>query len=145
MDEAGRQGAVDDEVVAAARHEAVVAVEPRGGDAHDGQQTEHPEMPFAIAGHDVEGCEEGPSGDAHGDGDDEHEREELKARERISPIAAGVGRKHPFAEDELAAADGGEVLRSEGYVGALLPGGVLVGHLCSECMTAAGGFLSVPL
>lgn len=61
VDRRAGDGAVDDEVVAALRAQAVVAVEPGCRDVYDREQGEQPYVGFARCGGHVEGGEERPA------------------------------------------------------------------------------------
>ena len=81
MDEAGAQGGIDDQVVAAFGGKAVVFVHPCGGHTHNGKQRVNPCMVLAIVGRDIQRGQKRPSGNAHGERDDDDEHEQLGARE----------------------------------------------------------------
>ncbi len=81
MDEACAQGGIDDQVVAALGGKAVVLVHPRGSHAHDGEHGVDPRVVLAIIGRDIQRGQKRPSGNAHGERDDDDEYEQLGARE----------------------------------------------------------------
>ena len=81
MDEACAQSGVDDQVVATLCGETVVLVDPCGGHAHNGKQGVDPRMVLAIVGRDIQRGQKRPSGNAHGERDDDDECEQLGARE----------------------------------------------------------------
>ena len=81
MDEACAQSGVDDQVVATLGGEAVVFVHPCGGNAHNGEQRVNPLMVLAIVGRDIQRGQKRPSGNAHGERDDNYEHEQLGACE----------------------------------------------------------------
>ena len=81
MDEACAQSGVDDQVVTAFGGKTVVLVDPRGGHAHNGKQGVDPRMALAIVGRDIQRGQKRPSGNAHGERDNDDEREQLGARE----------------------------------------------------------------
>lgn len=81
MDEACAQSGVDDQVVASFGSKAVVFVDPRGGNAHNGKQCVDPRVVLAIVGRDIQRGQKRPSGNAHGERDDDDEHEQLGARE----------------------------------------------------------------
>ena len=81
MDEACAQSGVDDQVVTAFGGKAVVFVHPCGGNAHNGKQRVDPRMVLAIIGRDIQRGQKRPSGNAHGERDDDDEYEQLGARE----------------------------------------------------------------
>ena len=80
MDEACAQSGVDDQVVTAFGGKAVVLVHPRGSHAHDGERGVDPRMVLAIIGCDIQRGQKRPSGNAHGERDDDDEYEQLSAR-----------------------------------------------------------------
>ncbi len=81
MDEACAQGGVNDQVVTTLGGETVVLVDPCGGNAHSGKQRVHPRMLLAIIGRDIQRGQKRPSGNAHGERDDDDEYEQLGTRE----------------------------------------------------------------
>ena len=81
MDETCAQSGVNDQVVATLGGETVVFVDPCGGHAHDGEQGVDPCMVLAIVGRDIQRGQKRPSGNAHGERDDDDEYEQLGARE----------------------------------------------------------------
>ena len=81
MDEAGAQSGVDDQVVTAFGGETVVFVHSCGDNAHNGKQRVNPRMLLAIVGRDIQRGQKRPSGNAHGERDDDDECEQLGARE----------------------------------------------------------------
>ena len=81
MDKACAQGGVDDKVVTSFGGKAVVFVHPCGGNAHNGKQRVDPRMVLAIVGRDIQRGQKRPSGNAHGERDDDDECEQLGARE----------------------------------------------------------------
>ena len=81
MDETCAQSGVDDQVVTAFGGKAVVFVHPCGGNAHNGKQRVDPRMVLAIVGRDIQRGQKRPSGNAHGERDDDDEYEQLSARE----------------------------------------------------------------
>ena len=81
MDEACAQSGVDDQVVTSFGGKAVVFVHPCGGNAHNGKQGVDPCVVLAIVGRDIQRGQKRPSGNAHGERDDDDEREQLGARE----------------------------------------------------------------
>ena len=54
MDGRAGKGAVNYEVIAARGAQAICAVDPCGGNAHDGQQGKEPEVRLALFGNEVE-------------------------------------------------------------------------------------------
>ena len=80
MDEACAQSGVNDQVVTTLGGKTVVFVHPRGGHAHDGEQGVDPHMVLAIVGRDIQRGQKRPSGNAHGERDDDDEYEQLSAR-----------------------------------------------------------------
>ena len=80
MDEACAQGGVNDQVVTTLGGETVVFVHPCGGNAHNGKQRVNPCMVLAIVGRDIQRGQKRPSGNAHGERDDDDEYEQLSAR-----------------------------------------------------------------
>ena len=81
MDEACAQSGVDDQVVAAFGGKTVVFVHPCGGNAYNGKQRVNPRMVLTIIGRDIQRGQKRPSGNAHGERDDDDEYEQLGARE----------------------------------------------------------------
>ena len=81
MDETCAQSGVDDQVVASFGGKAVVFVHPCGGNAHNRKQGVDPCMVLAIVGRDIQRGQKRPSGNAHGERDDDDEYEQLSARE----------------------------------------------------------------
>ena len=81
MDEVCAQSGVDDQVVTAFGGKTVVFVHPCGGNAHNGKQGVDPHMVLAIVGGDIQRGQKRPSGNAHGERDNDDEREQLGARE----------------------------------------------------------------
>ena len=101
VDEARGERAVDDEVVAPARLEAIVPVEPGGDDADGGQQDEHQAMALPEICDHVEREEERPGGDAHEHRNEFDEQEEPRALCEVPHVAHGVGGNLAFARLEV--------------------------------------------
>ena len=80
MDEACAQSGVDDQVVATLGGKTVVFVHPCGSNAHNGKQGVDPHMVLAIVGRYIQRGQKRPSGNAHGERDDDDEYEQLSAR-----------------------------------------------------------------
>ena len=122
MDESCAQGGVDDQIVAAFGGETVVLVDPRGGHAHDGEQGVDPHMALAIIGRNIQRGQKRPSGNAHGERNDNDEREQFGAREHVVGIAARVGGQELFGAGELVATADDQVGRREGPAVCVLTG-----------------------
>ena len=84
VDRRAGDGAVDDEVVAALRAQAVVAVEPGCRDVYDREQGEQPYVGFARCGGHVEGGEERPARDAHEGRGEDAERQHARTRTGVA-------------------------------------------------------------
>ncbi len=122
MDEACAQSGVDDQVVATLGGKTVVLVDPRGGHAHDGEQGVDPRMVLSIIGRDIQRGQKRPGGNAHGERNENDEREQLGTREHVTGIAARVGGQELLRAGELVATADDQVGRREGSAVFVLTG-----------------------
>ena len=66
------------------------AVDPGGGNAHDGQQRKEPEVCLALFGNKIEGGKKSPGGNTHKGRDEQHEQQEAEARLHVVEVAHSV-------------------------------------------------------
>ena len=113
MDKACAQGGVDDQIVTSFGGKAVVFVHPCGGNAHNGKQRVNPHVVLAIIGRDIQRGQKCPSGNTHGERDDDDEREQFGACKQVAGVAACVGGQELLGAGELTPAGHDDVAKGE--------------------------------